>query len=314
MLLVLVSPRATKDPEALLSSIISRLDTTVRATRDDRAVWEDQAQGKNRSRLRGDRGALLVRRDLGDDGVVRFEKVWGRIEMIVLDAVGTLIEPWPSVAEAYARVALKQGVSMTKEDVQARFRTAFQRDDQVENPESLVTDEATEVERWRGIVRSVLPGLPDPDRAFADLWKNFGSPSAWRCYPDVADALDRFGRHGLRLAIASNFDSRLEAVVRGLPDLARHAPTLVISSQVGFKKPHPAFYEKLCELVELSQDRLLMVGDDLKNDVEAARLAGLQSIWLDRSGRSVSGDSDRVPNLDELATDFESWRGNSRLI
>ena len=46
---------------------------------------------------------------------------WEGIEGIVLDAVGTLIDPSPSVAEAYAAAALRQGLVVDESEVKRRF-------------------------------------------------------------------------------------------------------------------------------------------------------------------------------------------------
>ena len=83
---------------------------------------------------------------------------------------------------------------------------------------------------------------------------------------------------GLPVRIASNFDGRLRAVAAGLPELAGFVDTLIISSEVGYRKPHPAFYAAACASLGLPTDRVLSVGDDPENDVLGAERAGL---WWD---------------------------------
>src|SRR5947209_7002351 len=118
------------------------------------------------------------------------ETPWEGIDGIVLDAVGTLIDPSPPVAEVYAAAAHRQGVELAPAVVKARFHRYF-RDDEVDEMRGpLATDEPTEFRRWRRIVTNVLPEVPRPDRAFAELWDHFGRPDAWRCFPDVAEALE----------------------------------------------------------------------------------------------------------------------------
>src|SRR3954468_973624 len=117
---------------------------------------------------------------------------WDLIAGIVLDAVGTLIKPVPSVAEAYQEAARRQGVELGRDEVRARFNHHFPSDEVRGDRGVHSTDEATEVERWRRIVAVVLPELPDPGRAFDELWDHFGAPASWRCFPDVAPALHAF--------------------------------------------------------------------------------------------------------------------------
>lgn len=215
--------------------------------------------------------------------------IWDGVEGLILDAVGTLIEPFPSVAGAYAEAALRQGTVVGLAEVKSRFGRYFRDDEVDEQRGPMVTDEAIEHRRWRRIVASVLPDLPDPDRAFAELWDHFGRPSAWRCFADVGPGLAILRDAGLRVRIASNFDGRLRGVAAGLPELAGFVDTLVISSEVGFRKPHPSFYRAGCTGLGLEAERVLCVGDDLENDVRGAERAGLRGVLLDRDSQGPAG-------------------------
>jgi putative hydrolase of the HAD superfamily len=234
---------------------------------------------------------------------------WTDIEGIILDAVGTLIDPVPPVAEVYAAAALRQGVKVDVLEVKARFRLHFRNDEVDELRGPMVTDEAIEYRRWRRIVDAVLPELPDKDRGFAELWDHFGRPDAWKCYPDVGPGLEALRSLGLRVRIASNFDGRLRAVARGLPELDGSVDELVISSEVGYRKPHATFYHAACASLGLEPGRVLCVGDDPENDVRGPQRAGLFGLLLDREGRCPA-DLDALPDLGALAA---ALRGRSSL-
>lgn len=209
----------------------------------------------------------------------------GEVEGLIFDAVGTLIEPNPSVALAYAAAARRQGVEIDTKLVKARFHQYF-RDDEVDDQLGpMRTSESIEHQRWRRIVTKVLPELPDPDRAFEELWDHFGRPDAWRTFEDVSPALEALERAGVPYLIGSNFDGRLRGVILGLTDLRPQADSLVISSQVGYRKPHPDFYRAACRSLGLPPERVLCVGDDPENDVRGPKRAGLQGLLLDRDGR-----------------------------
>lgn len=225
---------------------------------------------------------------------------WEGIEGIVLDAVGTLIDPEPSVARAYADAALRQGLVVDVAEVKRRFGLHFRNDEVDEQLGPMATDEAIEFRRWRRIVANVLPDLPDLDRGFAELWDHFGRPEAWRSFPDVAPGLAALREAGLPLRIASNFDGRLRAVAAGLPELSGFVAPLVISSEVGHRKPHPAFYRAACASLGLPPGRVLCVGDDPENDVLGAERAGLRGVLLDREGRRPPGLAS-IPSLLDLA-------------
>jgi len=230
---------------------------------------------------------------------MRPHSAWNGILGIVFDAVGTLIRPDPSVAEAYAATAARQGVRLQPDVVRSRFQVHFENDEVRGNGGALSTDEATERRRWRKIVMGVLPEIPHADRAFDELWEHFSTPGSWRCFADVAPALRALAAQGLTVCVGSNFDGRLRRVVQGLPELADCVDSLVISSEVGFRKPHPSFYHAACARLALPPERVLCVGDDLENDVRGAIRAGLSGMLVDRAARAPD-DLPHVPNLTAL--------------
>jgi putative hydrolase of the HAD superfamily len=235
---------------------------------------------------------------------------WEGIEGIVLDAVGTLIDPSPSVAKAYATAALRQGLVVDEAEVKRRFGLHFRNDEVDEQLGPMVTDEAIERRRWRRIVANVLPDLPDLDGGFDELWTHFGRPEAWRCFPDVAPGLAALRDAGLPVRIASNFDGRLRSVAAGLPGLEGFADPLIISSEVGYRKPHNAFYHAACASLGLPPDRVLCVGDDPENDVLGAERAGLRGLLLDRDGRRPTGLAS-FPDLLNLAESLAALKSRS---
>ena len=196
---------------------------------------------------------------------------------MVFDAVGTLIEPDPSVADVYVASAARQGVTLARAEVRERFRRHFRNDEVDEAKGPMVTDEALEYRRWRRIVGSVLPEVADPGRAFEELWHHFARPDAWRCFPDVGPAVRALTGAGLPLRIASNFDRRLRAVVAGLPEIAALSDSLVISSEVSYRKPHPAFYRAVCASLGLPPS------------VSFASVTTWRTMWPGRSGPVCMG-------------------------
>ena len=231
---------------------------------------------------------------------MHIETVWDGIEGIVFDAVGTLIDPDPPVPEVYAAAARRQGVELEPGLVRSRFYRAFRSDevDEVRGP--LATDEPNELRRWRRIVTGVLPELPDPERAFAELWEHFGRPASWSLFPDVAPALEAIRAAGLPVGIGSNFDARLRTVVAGLPALARTIGPLLISSEVGYRKPHPAFFDAVSASFGLPAERIVCIGDDLDNDVLGAVGSGLRGVLLDRHAKHIDANVPRVGGLEAL--------------
>lgn len=224
------------------------------------------------------------------------------VKAVLCDAVGTLIEAEPSVASAYTATAARQGVALDLAVVRARFRAAFAADEARALAGTLTTDERAERTRWRNLVAEVMPELPDLDRAFEELWLHFGRTESWFPFGDVAPALRSLQAQGLTVRIASNFDTRLRPVLAGMPALAPWASELVISSEVGWRKPAAGFFRAACAQLGLPPSSVLHVGDHPVNDITGARRAGLLAALI---GRGQAGmNPTREPcfaNLTELA-------------
>ena len=117
------------------------------------------------------------------------------------------------------------------------------------------------------------------------------------------------------MRIASNFDARLRGVVAGLPELAGLGDSLVISSEVGYRKPHPAFYRAACESLGLPPGRVLCVGDDPENDVLGPdRARASRAVLLDRSGARPTGGRRRPRPAARLRADGQGRRGRVAAI
>ncbi|MFN3152676.1 HAD-IA family hydrolase [Bremerella sp.] len=215
-----------------------------------------------------------------------------------MDAVGTVIKPHPSVADAYQQVGQAHGIDLDQETIGRRFRQAisqysvhaFQTLQGADDP--LRTDEETEVARWRAIVNFVLSPEPEQQEAvFQQLWNHFGLANSWCLFDDVSPALLRLLEAGFQLGLASNFDHRLRPIVEQY--LAGFHLKLFISSEVGWVKPARQFYEHTTQTLDYEPSEIMLIGDDWRNDVEAPQLFGWQALYLVRNGQP---DDSAKPN------------------
>jgi len=97
-------------------------------------------------------------------------------------------------------------------------------------------------------------------------------------YEDVLPALDEL-RARYRLFTASNGNADL-----GKIGLAHYFERTIAARHVGALKPDPAIFHKVIEGTDLQARDVVYVGDDPLLDVEGARGAGMQAIWIDRQG------------------------------
>jgi putative hydrolase of the HAD superfamily len=202
------------------------------------------------------------------------------IRAIAFDAVGTLIHPAPPAWQVYGTVARQHGSLLTEDVIRSRFRAAFAEQEELDRQSDLRTSEERELRRWRTIVAQVLDDVIDASACFAALYEHFRRPDAWRVTPDAESLLQELKGRGIRLALASNYDERLRCVWHGLQAL--HAiDVLVISSEVGWRKPAPQFFTALCRELGVPPGDVAFIGDDPVNDVEGARCAGLRAHLYD---------------------------------
>ncbi|MFY9252220.1 MAG: HAD family hydrolase [Fuerstiella sp.] len=220
------------------------------------------------------------------------------IQAVVFDAVGTVMFPQPSVAAAY-QAAIKQhcGQLVPTEIVNAAVRDGLK---QRSAGLDLTTSEESERQFWADLIHRLCPDSTGFQACFDALFEHFGSSDSWKCFPGVGDVIGQLQQQHMVVAIASNFDNRLNSVCDGLNELSGISQR-IISSQVGFRKPAGEFFCAVVETLNIPAANILMVGDDLINDVQGALNAGFQSAWICRSEPTTSNVADEVLVLSDLS-------------
>jgi putative hydrolase of the HAD superfamily len=219
------------------------------------------------------------------------------VQALFFDAVGTILHPHPPASVVYAEVGRRQGSRLDESEIALRFRTAFQRQEELDRAAGWRTSEEREVARWRNIVGHVLYDSPNPEACFQKLWDHFSRPSSWRVEPDTTQVLSALRRSGYELGVASNFDHRLCTVAAGLPEFKLFAH-IAVSAELTWRKPAREFFAALSTQTSLGPGRILVVGDDRINDYEGARAACMHAILVDPAFRYP--EAIRIERLAEL--------------
>ncbi len=219
------------------------------------------------------------------------------IRAVYFDAVGTLLFPTPSATSMYAEVAARHGMAVNADDVRTRLWTKFREEDELDRKANWQTSEEREQQRWRSIVQHALPG--STEELFQELYLHFSQPQAWSLAPGTGQRLWELDALGVTVGLASNYDSRLSAVVAGHDDLAPLRGNVVISSLVGWRKPSAKFFAAVVQSAQCDPAQILFVGDDLENDVAGATAAGMSAILIDPEAKHLD-HSNRITRLDEL--------------
>jgi len=89
----------------------------------------------------------------------------------------------------------------------------------------------------------------------------------------------------LSVGLISNFSYR-KAIREALRKLRldRFLDVVVISDEVGWRKPHPKIFQIFLDELKLDPGEAIYVGDDLKYDIEGARAIGMKTALVSGSG------------------------------
>ena len=206
---------------------------------------------------------------------------------LLIDAMGTLLEPAAPVALTYAQAAAAVGVTVSPERIGPAFRAAYGAAPPLAFPErSLKSLDQQEKEWWLACVGDTFQRAGQPlekavlRKLTCQLFYHYASPKAWVVPEDVPRCLRRWHGAGLKLAVVSNFDSRLDSLLETL-GLRHWFMTVAISSRCGVAKPDPRLFQLALERQGLAPHEVWHLGDTAA-DLQGARAAGIRCILVQR--------------------------------
>ena len=138
----------------------------------------------------------------------------------------------------------------------------------------------------------------------------------WKLEDDALPVLNTLKQQGYRLGLISNAADADDA--RAL--IERHQlnewfEQILISAEVGYRKPHPYIFQQALDYFGAVADRVVMVGDKLGADILGAKNAGMGSVWITRRAHrddNLSHEDTIHPDvviqaLRELPGALEAW-------
>ena len=202
---------------------------------------------------------------------------------VFFDAGGTLLHPYPSVGEIYFEVASRYGCRTPAGVLESKFRDAWLKRDGIGNLASH-SNEKVERDWWKNLVFEVfsetLPGQ-NFEKFFAELYDLFAQPQVWRLYPGVHELLENLKNQKKRLAIISNWDSRLFKICAGL-DIEKYFDFILASAVFGASKPSPLIFQEALRRTGVLPHEAVHIGDSLADDIHGAHQVGIHAIHIDR--------------------------------
>jgi putative hydrolase of the HAD superfamily len=215
-----------------------------------------------------------------------------KYDAVLFDAAETLFTTRGTVGEIYGEVAQRYGSTSKASDIQSAFIRQFR------HSGPLTSD--NEKQWWKDIVYRVFNDVgmvSNFDQFFDEVYEQFRDGRGWRLFPETVEVLEELRLLQYKLGVISNFDSRVYSVMESLKILS-YFDSITISSETGYAKPHPEIFKAAIRAAGIPGNRILFVGDNLADDVQAGAAAGLHTLLIDRQGR-YSGSAG-VPTIQNL--------------
>jgi putative hydrolase of the HAD superfamily len=228
---------------------------------------------------------------------------------VFFDAGHTLLYAHPDIGTVYSQATATFGVELAPERFAETFVPVFKETTRIYSQTKTASD-SQDLEMWRDITRRIYDRLPPLagirfDSWFEKLYRRFGEPEVWRFYDDVEAVLGALRAKGLTIGVVSNWDTRLKIICDGL-GLTRLVDFIVISAEVGVRKPDPGIFRMALEKAGVRPSDAIHIGDLPEEDCEGARRAGITPLLIDRRKRitpaALPSDVRVVSSLSDLLT------------
>jgi len=230
---------------------------------------------------------------------------WHRIRLVTCDLDDTLWDIWPVIARAEA--LLHEWLS-----------ERFPRIPETYSPLALrgLCDEIAvrrpELGHDRSALRKLALGLAAERVGYRDFAVDppfevfYAARNEVVLFEEVLPALERLhGRY--LLAALSNGNADLQRI--GLDHLFHFG---LNPTHVGAPKPAPLMFREACRRAGVTPAQTVHVGDDPEHDVGGAAALGIRTVWVNRGGKSWSGEplpDAQVATLEALEIVLAGWDG-----
>jgi putative hydrolase of the HAD superfamily len=197
---------------------------------------------------------------------------FAELDAVTLDAYGTLLtlrDPVPALRRALA----ERGVERAPADVDRAFRLEVEYYAQ----HALSAADADSLAALRRACAAVFLEAAGAELDADSFAAAFVEALVFELAPGALETTEMLASRGLSVAIVADWDVSLRDQLRRL-ELDRRVDSVVISAEVGARKPDPRLFQIALEELRVAPERALHVGDDAK-DEEGARAAGMQFAW-----------------------------------
>jgi len=114
--------------------------------------------------------------------------------------------------------------------------------------------------------------------------------------PGAKEALKEWQDRGVRLALVTNGDARIQRQKLARHGLAEFFNALIFESESPCGKPDGGIYRLALRQLDATPDEAWMAGDNLEFDVAGPQRCGIRAAWVNRSGTGLPPGSKIVPD------------------
>ena len=220
---------------------------------------------------------------------------------VFFDAGETLVHADPSFHELFADVLSKRGYPIEPDDVLALVPSVTERFSEAARTGEMWTTSRERSRRfWDSVYAIFLRELALPESLGDILYATFSDPESYALFADVVPALQKLQADGYQMAVVSNFEAWLDALLDRL-GVNGYFPVRVISGVEGIEKPDPAIFRIALERAGMSPEETVYVGDNPEFDVAPAAALGMFPVLIDRRGRHPAHVGARIGSMGELS-------------
>lgn len=144
-------------------------------------------------------------------------------------------------------------------------------------------------ESWR---RGLLALGVDDEELAGELAEQFGRERRSRphVYEETFQVLKELQGKVKLLLLTNGCPALQQEKLDGVPELAPYFDEIVISGNFGKGKPDPSIFRHALQRLGVQSNEAIMVGDKLTTDIKGALSVGITAVWINRVGKSLTGD------------------------
>lgn len=125
-----------------------------------------------------------------------------------------------------------------------------------------------------------LPSTSFTLEVYKVYWDNFLNEMT--VFDGVYEMLEKYKS---RICLVTDLTAHIQHRKIKKLSLDKYVDLVLTSEEAGHEKPHPIMFNLSLEKLKCSKDEVCMIGDSFKKDILGASRLGIQSIWLNTSGR-----------------------------